>query len=70
MSIVQFMERFFQNIVIYAVFMCIISWIFGIIMMVVLVWQVILCIFRVKCNDDNFRKAINEEMDKKSKENE
>lgn len=70
MIIIEFMKKFFENIVIYAVFMCVVSWTFGIIMIVVFVCQVLLYIFKVKCKDDNFKKAVNAELDKKSKENE
>lgn len=70
MIIIQFIKKFFENIVIYVVFITAVSWIFLIVMVIVLVWQIFLLIFRVKCSDDNFKKAINEEIDKKLKENE
>lgn len=69
MQILELLKKFLEGRGVYPIFMFLFSWANVLALMLVLIFQLLLYIFKVKYNNTEFETAVNKELNKKKKIN-
>ncbi|MDF2880473.1 MAG: hypothetical protein K0R54_1030 [Clostridiaceae bacterium] len=66
----EFLKKSLEGRGFYPIMVIALTWTYTAVILIFFICQLFLCIFHVKCSDDNFNKSVNEKADQGEHENE